>query len=90
MELSICRELHIYQHPFHLSESFLNYQDNFELKVKFAFLESSYGVWVRKTFLTQEFLGQKSISNYKSAKLKKCTIKVFQKLKDLKIIEPEF
>lgn len=90
VELSICRELHIYQYPFNLPESFLNYQDNFELKVKFAFLQSFCGVWVRKTFPTQEFLEQKSISNYKSAKLKKCIVKVFQKLKDLKVIETEF
>lgn len=90
VELSICRELHIYRYSFHLPKSFLNYQDNFELKVKFAFLQSFCGVWVRKTFPTQEFSEQKSISNYKSAKLKKCIIKVFQELKDLKVIRPEF
>ena len=90
MELSICRELHLYRYPFHLPESFLNYQDNFELKVKFAFLQSFCGVWIQKEFPTQEFLEQKSISNYKSAKLKKCIVKVFQELQDLKVIEPEF
>jgi myosin-crossreactive antigen len=73
-----------------LPESFLNYQDNFELKVEFAFLQSFCGVWVRKEFPTKEFLEQKSISNYKSAKLKKCIAKVFQELKDLKVIESEF
>ena len=77
-------------YPFHLPESFLNYKDNFELKVKFAFLQSFCGVGVRKTFPTQEFLEQKSISNYKSAKLKRCIVKVFHELKDLKVIEPEF
>lgn len=65
-------------------------QDNFELKVKFAFLQSFCGVWIQKEFPTQEFLEQKSISNYKSAKLKKCIVKVFQELQDLKVIEPEF
>lgn len=90
VELSICRELRIYRYPFHLPESFLNSQDNFELKVKFAFLQSFCGVRVRKTFPTQEFLEQKSISNSKSAKLKKCIVKVFHELKDLKVIEPEF
>lgn len=41
-------------------------------------------------FPTQEFLEQKSISNYKSAKLKKFIVKIFHELKDLKVIEPEF
>lgn len=90
VELSVCQELCSYRSPFHLPENFLNYQDNFELKVKFAFLQSFCGVRVRKTFPTQEFLEQKSISNYKSAKLKKCIVKVFHELKDLKVIEPEF
>ena len=63
VELSICRELRIYRYPFHLPESFLNYQDNFELKVKFVFLQSFCKVRVRKTFPTQEFLEQKFISN---------------------------
>ena len=90
MEFSICRELHIYRYPFHLPESFLNYQDNFELKVKFAFLQSFCGVSIRKEFPTQDFLGRVSVSTSKSARLKKCIVKVFHELKDLKVIEPEF
>jgi hypothetical protein len=90
VELSICRELHLYRYPFHLPERFLNYQDNFELKVKFAFLQSFCGVLIQKEFPTQEFLEQKSLSNYKRAKLKKCIVKVFQELQDLKVIKPEF
>ena len=53
-------------------------------------MQSFCGVLVRKKFSTQEFLEQKSISNYKTTKLKKCIVKVFQKLKDLKVIEPGF
>jgi len=90
VELSVCGELALYRYPFHLPESFLNYQDNFELRVKFAFLQSFCRVWIQKEFPTQEFLQQKSISNYKKAKLKKCIAEVFQELKDLKVIEPKF
>ena len=90
VEFSICRELHIYRYPFYLPESFLNYQDNFELKVKFAFLQSFCGVSIRKEFPTEEFLGRVSVSTSKSARLKKCIVKVFHELKDLKVIEPEF
>ena len=89
VELAICRELHFYRYPFHLPERFLNYQDNFELKVKFIFLQSFCRVSIRKEFPTQEFLEQKSLSNYKRAKLKKCIVKVFHELQDLKVIEPE-
>jgi len=56
VELAICREFHLYRYPFHLSERFLNYQDNFELKVKFIFLQSFCKVSIRKEFPTQEFL----------------------------------
>jgi hypothetical protein len=90
VEFAICRELHLYRYPFHLPERFLNYQDNFELKVKFIFLQSFCRVSIRKEFPTQEFLEQKSLSNYKRAKLKKCIVKVFHELQDLKVIEPEF
>ena len=38
IELSICQELCSYRYPFHLPVNFLNYQDNFELKVKFVLL----------------------------------------------------
>lgn len=90
VELSICEELYFYPYPFHLPETFLNYRDNFELKVKFILLQSFCKVSVRKEFPTQEFLGQVSISTSKSAKLKNYIVKVLNELKDLKVIEPEF
>lgn len=90
VELSICEELYLYQYPFHLPKTFLNYQDNFELKVKFILLQSFCKISVRKEFPTQEFLGQVSISTSKSAKLKNYIVKVLNELKDLKVIEPEF
>ena len=53
-------------------------------------MQSFCRVSIRKEFPTQEFLEQKSLSNYKRAKLKKCIVKVFYELQDLKVIEPEF
>lgn len=38
VELSIYEKLCLYRYPFHLPETFLNYQNNFELKVKFTLL----------------------------------------------------
>lgn len=73
-----------------MPKTFLNYQDNFELKVKFILLQSFCKISVRKQFPTQEFLGQVSISTSKSAKLKNYIVKVLNELKDLKVIEPEF
>lgn len=90
VELSICKELYIYRYPFHLPETFLNYRDNFELKVKFILLESFCKISVQKEFPTEEFLGRVSVSTSKSAKIKNCIVRVLHKLKDLKIIEPEF
>jgi hypothetical protein len=90
VELSICEELYLYRYPFHLPETFLNYRDNFELKVKFILLQSFCNISVQKEFPTQEFLGRVSISTSKSAKLKNCIVRVLHELKDLKVIEPEF
>ena len=90
VELSICEELYLYRYPFHLPETFLNYRDNFELKVKFILLQSFCKISVQKEFPTQEFLGRVSISTSKSAKLKNCIVRVLHELKDLKVIQPEF
>jgi hypothetical protein len=73
-----------------LPETFLNYQDNFELKVKFILLQSFCQISIDKQFPTQEFLGQVSISPSKSAKLKNYIVTVLHELKDSKVIEPEF
>ncbi len=40
VEFSICQELNLYRYPFHLPGKFLNYRDNFELKVKFLVLQT--------------------------------------------------
>ena len=90
VELSICKELYLYRYPFHLPETFLNYRDNFELKVKFILLQSFCKISVQKEFPTEEFLGRVSVSTSKSAKIKNCIVRVLHELKDLKIIEPEF
>lgn len=90
VELSVCQELCSYQYPFHLPETFLNYKDNFELKVKFVLLKSFCCVSLYKEFPTQEFLGQVSVSTSKSAKLKSHIVAVLSELKNCKIIEPKF
>ena len=90
VEFSVCEELYLYPYPFHLPETFLTYQDNFELKVKFILLQSFCKISVQKEFPTQEFLGQVSISNSRSAKLTNCIVRVFHELKNLKVIQPEF
>ena len=90
VELSVCKELYLYQYPFHLPENFLNYQNNFELKVKFILLQSFCNVSIDKEFPTQEFLGQVSMSDSKSAKLKNCIVTCLHELKDFKVIEPKF
>ena len=90
VELSICKKLYLYRYPFHLPKRFLNYQDNFELRVKFIFLQSFCTSSIQKEFPTQEFLEQVSFSNFKSGKLKRCIVKVFHELRNLKVIEPEF
>lgn len=90
VELSICKELDLYRYPFHLPETFLNYQDNFELKVKFMVLQSFCNISIQEEISTQEFLGRVSISTSKSAKLKRCIVRVLDELRDLKVIEPEF
>lgn len=90
VELSVCQELCFYRYPFYLPETFLNYQDNFELKVKFVLLKSFCTVSIKKEFPTQEFLGQVSISTSKNAKLKYCIVSVLHQLKNYKVIEPEF
>ena len=90
VEFSVCQELYLYRYPFHLPESFLNYQDDFELKVKFILLQSFCKISIHKEFPTQEFLEGFSISHSKSAKLKNCIVTVLHQLKDSKIIEAEF
>ena len=68
----------------------MNYQDNFELKVKFILLQSFSKISIHKEFPTKEFLGRVSISTSKSAKLKKYIVTFLHKLKDSKAIQPEF
>lgn len=68
----------------------MNYQDNFELKVKFILLQSFSNISIHKEFRTQEFLGRVSISTSKSAKLKKYIVTFLHELKDSKAIQPEF
>ena len=68
----------------------MNYQDNFELKVKFILLQSFCTISIDKEFPTQEFLGRVSISTSKSAKLKNYIVTVLHELKDSEVIEPEF
>lgn len=90
VELSVCQELCCYRYPFHLPETFLNYQDNFELKVKFILLQSFCSISIYKEFPTQEFLGRVSISTSKNAKLKKHIVTALNELKNYKVIEPKF
>lgn len=90
VELSVCQELCSYRYPFHLPETFLNYHDNFELKVKFVLLQSFCSISIYKEFPTQEFLGRVSISTSKNAKLKKHIVAALSELKNYKVIEPKF
>ena len=90
VELTVCEELYFYKYPFHLPETFLNYTNNFELKVKFILLQSFCNISIRKELRTQEFLEQVSISTSKSARLKNYIVKVLNQLRDLKVIESEF
>jgi len=53
-------------------------------------LQSFCNISIQKEILTQEFLGRVSISTFKSAKLKRCIVRVLDELQDLKVIEPEF
>jgi hypothetical protein len=90
VELTICKELYLYRYPFYLPKNFLNYQNNFELEVKFILLQSFSNILIQKEFPTQEFLERVSVSNSKSAKLKKYIVKFLHELKNSKAIEPEF
>jgi hypothetical protein len=53
VELPVCQELYLYQYPFHLPETFLNYRYNLELKVKFIVLQSFCQISIDKEFQTQ-------------------------------------
>jgi hypothetical protein len=90
VEFAICQELDLYRYPFHLPGKFLNYRDNFELKVKFLVLQSFCNISIQKEIRIQEFLGRVSVSTSKSARLKRCIAEVLNELRDLKVIEPVF
>lgn len=90
VELYVCQELCSYRYPFHLPETFLNYHNDFELKVKFVLLKYFCTLSINKEFPTQEFLEQVSLSNSKNTKLKYYIVSVLHQFKDYKIIEPEF
>lgn len=77
----------LYKYSFYFPKAFLNYQNNFELKVRFVLLKSFGNVSINKEFPTQEFLEQVSISTSKSAKLKKHIVTVLSELKDHKLIK---
>ena len=88
--LHTCWELDSYRYPFYFPEAFLQYQNNYELKVKFILLQSFCNVSVRKELPTQDFLGQISVSNSNLAVIKGYIVEILNELKDLKVIEPKF
>ena len=90
VEFWVCRNLVMYNYPFHLPRTFFSYKDNLELRVKFAVLQSFCNPSVQKEFTSQEFLKQVSLSNYKRAILKIYIVEVFHNLQDCKAIEDEF
>ena len=87
VELSICRELHLYQYPFHLPESFLNYQNKYQLKAQINFLLAFSVRKTEKVFDIEKILEPFQISNSNIRKVKLALIKTFVAAKDFKLIE---
>lgn len=53
LELSSCQNIYLYQYPLDFPETFLNYQGNFEFKIKFILLQYFGKISVDKYFSTQ-------------------------------------
>jgi hypothetical protein len=66
------------------------YKDKYEMKVKLKLIQSFSVSSLEKNFYVEDFFNQFSIPNKKRTQIKKLIIKLFDQLKNHKLIENEF
>ena len=67
----ISREIYFYKYPFFYPRSFLSHKSKYDLQIKIEFIVSINKVSRKKQFDVEIFIGEFSVSNKKSRKLKK-------------------
>ena len=71
-EVSILQELYFYSYQFFFPMYFLTYQKDFELQIKFQFIQSYSSEKLKKTFYSNQLLGEyKHNNNQKRAQFKR-------------------
>lgn len=75
---------------FFLPEEFLIYKDKYDIEVKLQFIQSFSVSSLEKKFDVEDFLNQFSIPNQKRTEVKKRIIKLFDELKNYKLIDTQF
>ena len=88
--IAVAKELYFYDYPFLFPSCFLSYQNNYDLQVKCKVIQIISTSSLEKKFCVQDFLNQLSVSNQKQTQVKQIIIKLFDELKNVKLIEPQF
>lgn len=72
VKIAVLQELYFYSYRFFLPNYFLTYQKDFELQIKFQFIQSYSSQGLKKTFNSKQILDKyKRANNQKKAQLKK-------------------
>ena len=86
----IAEQLYWYQYPFSFPSSFISYQTNYELQVKFQIIQVMSQNSLEKVFYVKVFLDQFNVHQQKKAQLKKLISKAFKELQDSQLIQNQF
>ena len=89
IRMAIGEELYFYQYPFIFQDSFVRWEDKYDLSVKLKLIESISTIDLEKRFPVKSFLNQFSIANKKRSRIKSKVINLFFELRDYGLIEDE-
>ena len=90
VRIAIGEEVYFYKYPFLFPNSFLTYENGYDLQVRIELIESISKVGLRKIFHSEDFFNQFSISNQKQTQMKNVIINLLDEFKEIKLIEDEF
>lgn len=89
-KLLIAEQLYWYQYPFSFPPSFISYQTNYELQVKFRIIQCMSTNRLEKVFCVIDFLEQFNLSTQKQAHIKKLIVESFHQLQKHNRIQNKF
>jgi hypothetical protein len=90
VRFAIAEQLYFYRYPFHFPQTFLIYQNKYDLRVKLFFLQSFSVIGIEKELLVEDFLKKFSINHSKSLQIRKVLITILEQAQKLELIKTSF